>query len=119
MKTPGTLIGLAAALILPSAVLAFGGNGDPIAASFEHDLNREPTVSVRADVAREQDPLEVAFRKALDGYTDPILASFQRDLNREPTPRGPITMAQRVSDPLVMYIAAALSDPQAKPTKVA
>ncbi len=118
MKTHSTLIGLTAALILPSVTLGFG-DGDPVAASFQRDLEREPSVRLRTEVTRTQDPLEAAFRKALDGYANPVPASFQRALNREPAPRGPITMAQRVSDPLVIYIAAALSSPQGNPTKAA
>lgn len=61
--------------------VAANGTIDPVLASFERDMNREPVATV---LASSDDPLSDLFYAALYGRTDTELANSERDTNRKP-----------------------------------
>lgn len=111
MSTRKTILGLVGGLALPGAAMAFGADGDPIAASFERDLNRHPAVGAAAGYTqRGDDPYVNAILAALASHDDPIVASFRRDLKRAPATGLVLATGASRSDPLVRQIRAALPD---------
>jgi len=101
-------ISLAIAFGAPVAATELDAN-DPVVASFQRDLNREPTVTAGVPrIAREQDRLPEITRRALDGG-DPVVASFARDLNYRPNPTGEFLMSDVEQDCLPGLVRAALS----------
>ena len=108
--------------------VAWNAAQDPVLASFERDINREPPETAVASVNGEADPVNAIINAALStvpgtaGGTvrvaqgmvqDPVLASFERDLYREP-PEFAVASVEGGSDPVNALINAALgvvSDP--------
>lgn len=79
MKLKKFVLTLTAAALLPA--FAYAGT-DPVTASFERDMVREP-VEI-ASVAGNLDAFTTEFYIALNGTDDPVLASFDRDMYRAP-----------------------------------
>jgi len=87
--------------------VALWGQSDNMVASFERDLNREPTEGVA--VARvEVDPLAQAISVALRGNPNQLLASFDRDLNRDYGKASGYAVAQLEADPLLTYLSSGM-----------
>jgi len=81
---------------------------DPVAASFQRDLDREPNTRISRNTG-ERDQLPGMIRTALDGH-DPVVASFERNLNYTPTPTGKFLMPGVEQDCLPGLVRAALDD---------
>lgn len=86
MNMRNLAIAFAAALAAP-AIAQAGTAVDPIAASFQRDLNRQPVSGAPPVLARsEVDPLEAAFRVALEPADATVfLAGFEIETG-EPAP---------------------------------
>jgi len=81
---------------------------DPVVASFQRDLDREPTTRVPGNVG-EQDQFPGMVRAALDGG-DVVVASFARSLHYQANPTGNFLVPDAEQDCLPGLVRAALEE---------
>jgi hypothetical protein len=109
MKARTLIFTLAIGLALPLIATA-GLNSDPVASSFERDINRTTTQglsdhghSAETDLLHQL--INVALRR---NNTDPLLASFERDLHRSATQGVNKHVTSLTADPLDRLVKFAL-----------
>jgi len=98
-------VSLAVVFAAPVSAAELNGN-DPVVASFQRDLDRQPTTQNSRNVG-EQDQLPELVRAALDGH-DPVVASFERSLHDTPNPTGKPRISDVEQDCLPGLVRAAL-----------
>jgi len=81
MKLTKLALTLTAAALLPTFAFA---SADPVAASFDRDLQRNTAIESVIVAKSDADPLDI-INKILNQTPDVVVASFDRDLYRAPT----------------------------------
>ncbi len=95
MKLNKLALTLTTAALLPT--FAFAG-ADPVATSFERDLNRTATTGTTIVAKSAADPLDI-INQIIGQAPDVVVASFDRDLYRAPTVTPAVSFAG-AADPL-------------------
>jgi len=88
--------------------VAWNASQDPVLASFERDINREPPEFAVASIEGDADPVNTLINAALGAVSDPVLASFVRDLYHDPS-AFKAALARGETDPMGAFKSAVSS----------